>query len=160
MSGSLRHHWLWCLEICFARDLHLKQRETACITCRFLGAPEPRTKADLPTPSMRKYFVGTIQPWGGWALFQQLLTALRAIADRHGNGTSIANVATKYILDQPAVGAVIIGLRAGVSEHAADNARTFSLQLTPQDRAEIQAVLAKGRDLMAVIGDCGDEYRR
>jgi len=46
--------------------------------------------------------------WGDWTLFQELLTVLRAIGDRHG-GVSIANVATRWVLEQPAVGAVIIG---------------------------------------------------
>lgn len=52
--------------------------------------------------------------WGGWELFQTLLTTLREIADRHTQNTdietvSIANVATRWVLDQPAVGAVIVG---------------------------------------------------
>ena len=49
-----------------------------------------------------------MKAWGDWTLFQELLAVLRSIADRHG-GVSIANVATRWVLDQPAVGAVIIG---------------------------------------------------
>lgn len=127
--------------------------------CRFLGTPEPRSRSDLPTPSMGKYYSGTIRPWGGWGLFQELLSTIRRVADRHGPGVSIANVAARWVLDQPAVGGVIIGLRAGIAEHAEENSRTFALELTPQDRQEISAVLAKGSDLMQAIGDCGDEYR-
>lgn len=49
-----------------------------------------------------------LKAWGNWSLFQELLSVLRLIGDRHG-GVSIANVATRWVLDQPAVGAVIIG---------------------------------------------------
>ena len=49
-----------------------------------------------------------LKGWGDWTLFQELLRVLRSIGDSHG-GVSIANVATRWILDQPAVGAVIIG---------------------------------------------------
>lgn len=49
-----------------------------------------------------------LKAWGDWALFQELLTVLRSIGDRH-RGVSIANVATRWVLDQPGVGAVIIG---------------------------------------------------
>jgi len=49
-----------------------------------------------------------LKVWGDWTLFQELLAVLRSIGDRHG-GVSIANVATRWVLDQPAVGAVIIG---------------------------------------------------
>ena len=49
-----------------------------------------------------------LKVWGDWTLFQELLRVLRSIGDKHG-GVSIANVATRWVLDQPAVGAVIIG---------------------------------------------------
>jgi aryl-alcohol dehydrogenase-like predicted oxidoreductase len=49
-----------------------------------------------------------LKAWGDWTLFQELLVVLRSVGDRHG-GVSIANVATRWVLDQPAVGAVIIG---------------------------------------------------
>ena len=49
-----------------------------------------------------------LKVWGDWALFQVLLTTLRAVGDRHG-GVSIANVATRWVLEHPFVGAVIIG---------------------------------------------------
>ena len=49
-----------------------------------------------------------LKAWGDWSLFQELLVVLRSVGDRHG-GVGIANVATRWVLDQPAVGAVIIG---------------------------------------------------
>lgn len=49
-----------------------------------------------------------VKAWGTWELFQRLLSMLRQIGDRH-SGRSIANVATRWVLDHSFVGAVIIG---------------------------------------------------
>jgi len=46
-----------------------------------------------------------------------------------------------------------------VAEHIADNARTFDVALDADDLAVLDPVLARSRDLMTAIGDCGDEYR-
>jgi aryl-alcohol dehydrogenase-like predicted oxidoreductase len=123
---------------------------------RYLGQPEPGPR-DLTTASLRKY-KRMIDAWGGWGLFQELLQAVQQIAGRHG--VSIANVAARAILDRPAVAGVIIGARLGVAEHRAENARVFSFQLDAADWARLDAVHARSRDLFALIGDCGDEYRR
>lgn len=63
---------------------------------------------------MQQYLDVILNAWGGWELFQTLLATLRRIADRHTQNpnfesVSIANVATRWVLDQPAVGAVIVG---------------------------------------------------
>ncbi|HTR63930.1 MAG TPA: aldo/keto reductase [Candidatus Binataceae bacterium] len=122
---------------------------------KYLNAPEPR-RSDLNTASLQKYR-NMIEAWGGWPLFQELLAALKQIADRHG--VSIANIAVRAILDRPAVAGVIVGTRLGVAQHIADNARVFGFQLDAADWAKIDAVSAKSRDLGKLIGDCGDEYR-
>ena len=122
---------------------------------KYLGRPEPR-RHDLLTASLQKY-KHMIDAWGGWALFQELLAVLKAIAAKHGVG--IGNVGVRYILDRPAVAGVIVGARLGVSQHIENNTRAFNLTLDPGDRQRIEAVLARSRDLMTVIGDCGDEYR-
>jgi aryl-alcohol dehydrogenase-like predicted oxidoreductase len=98
-----------------------------------------------------------IDAWGGWALFQELLVALKGIADKHR--LSIANLGIRYILDRPAVAGAIVGARLGVTDHIADNSRVFGFALEAGDVAAIDQVLAKSRDLMQLIGDCGDEYR-
>jgi hypothetical protein len=59
----------------------------------------------------------------------------------------------------PAVAGVIVGARLGISDHLTDNARVFSCILDAGDVQAIEAVLAKSRDLMRLIGDCGAEYR-
>jgi aryl-alcohol dehydrogenase-like predicted oxidoreductase len=122
---------------------------------KYLGHAEPR-HAELDTASLHKY-KNMIDAWGGWALFQELLAALKEIADRHR--VRIANVGIRYVLDRPAVAGVIVGARLGVAQHIDENLRAFGVELDDDDLAGIEAVLAKSRDLMAVIGDCGDEYR-
>lgn len=123
---------------------------------RYLGQPEPSVGA-LNTASLRKY-KQMVDAWGGWDLFQRLLTTLRAIADKYDVG--IANVASRYILEKPTVAGVIIGARLGVAEHIAENGRVFSFQLDTDDYRAIDEVSSNARDLYRIIGDCGDEYRR
>lgn len=80
----------------------------------------------LPVPSeWIQYLDVILKAWGDWTLFQELLTVLRSIGDRHG-GVSIANVATRWVLDQPAVGAVIIG-GCYISSHPFTAAHPYSL---------------------------------
>ena len=122
---------------------------------KYLGRPEPR-RSELNTASLQKY-KHMIDAWGGWALFQELLAVLKQIADKHR--VSIANVGVRYVLDRPAVAGVIVGARLGVAQHIADNARVFGFELDADDHAMIEPVLAKSRDLITLIGDCGDEYR-
>jgi enamine deaminase RidA (YjgF/YER057c/UK114 family) len=69
----------------------------------------------------------------------------------------MANVAGRYILDQPAVGGIIVGARLGISEHREDNLQLFRFSLTEADHAEIDEAVAR---LRLIPGDCGDEYRR
>jgi aryl-alcohol dehydrogenase-like predicted oxidoreductase len=122
---------------------------------KYLGLPEPRPP-ELNTASLRKY-KNMLDAWGGWPLFQELLAALRQIADKHA--VSIANVAVRYVLDRPAVAGVIVGARLSLAQNVIDNARVSGVRLDADDLAKIEAVLAKSPDLMTQIGDCGDEYR-
>jgi aryl-alcohol dehydrogenase-like predicted oxidoreductase len=123
---------------------------------QFLGQLEPG-RWDLATVSLRKY-KQTIDAWGGWKLFQQLLEVLRTIAQKHK--ASIANIALRYVLDQPAVAGVIVGARLGLAEHLQDNARVFDLRLDQDDYRQIESVVSRSRELYQLIGDCGTEYRR
>lgn len=123
------------------------------LTERWLDEPEPDWE-HLETWSQMKYG-RFIRAAGGWAALQTLLRVLRAVATRHG--VSMANVACRYILDQPAVGGVILGARLGISEHRDDNLRLFELALDDASRAKIDAAVAR---LDPIPGDCGDEYRR
>jgi aryl-alcohol dehydrogenase-like predicted oxidoreductase len=122
---------------------------------KYLCRPEPG-RGELTTASLQKY-KNMIDGWGGWVLFQELLAALKLVADKHGVG--IASIGARYVLDRPAVAGVIIGARLGIAEHIVDNARIFDVALDAEDLAAIEPVLARSRDLMRLIGDCGDEYR-
>lgn len=122
---------------------------------KYLGSPEPR-RAELGTASLQKY-KNMIDAWGGWNLFQELLATLKHIAAKHE--ASIANIGVRYVVERPAVAGVIVGARLGASEHLADNARVFDCALDADDLAAIETVLAKSRDLIRLIGDCGGEYR-
>jgi aryl-alcohol dehydrogenase-like predicted oxidoreductase/enamine deaminase RidA (YjgF/YER057c/UK114 family) len=121
------------------------------LTDRWVGAPEPVSIADW-SKSKYKRFIDTI---GGWSTLQTLLDTLAGIA--HRRGVSVANVATRWVLEQPAVAAVIVGARLGEREHRADNAALFSFALDEGDRARIDDALA---GTQRIPGDCGDEYRR
>ena len=122
---------------------------------KYLNVDEP-TRADLTTASLQKY-KNMIDIWGGWKLFQELLEALNNISQKHN--CSIANIATRFILDKPQVAGVIIGARLGITEHIEDNNKVFSLKLDQDDISLISTVTSKSNDLFDTIGDCGDEYR-
>ncbi len=123
---------------------------------KYLWRNEPG-KSSLATASLAKY-KQVLDTWGNWELFQELLVTLKRVAEKHS--VSIANVAVRYVLDRPAVAAVIVGVRLGLAEHIADTSRVFALQLDVEDRSQIEGVLARGADLYQLIGDCGNEYRR
>ena len=146
-------------EFCEKNDIKLLSYGTICggmLSEEYLGRPEPR-RGELNTASLGKY-KGMIDAWGDWNLFQELLGVIGQIALKHG--VSIANVATRYVLERRAVAGVIIGARLGVSDHREDNARVFAFALEAEDYEWIDAVLESSNDLYRLIGDCGDEYRR
>jgi aryl-alcohol dehydrogenase-like predicted oxidoreductase/enamine deaminase RidA (YjgF/YER057c/UK114 family) len=123
------------------------------LTERWLGAPEPDWER-LSTWSLMKY-ARFLRIAGGWSALQRVLRAAASVAARHG--VSIANVASRFILDQPGVAGVIIGARLGEREHIDDTLRLFSLTLTDEDRSEVRTALDT---LQPIPGDCGDEYRK
>ena len=122
---------------------------------KYLNADEP-TRVELTTASLQKY-KNMIDIWGGWQLFQELLQVLNTIAKKHN--CSIANIATRFILDKPQVAGVIIGARLGISDHIEDNSKVFNLKLDQDDISLISTITSKSNDLFDTIGDCGDEYR-
>lgn len=101
---------------------------------RWLGAAEP---TELSNRSLIKYKL-IIDDCGGWDAFQSLLRVVKQIADRHR--TSIAAVATRWVLDRPGVAAAIVGAR--YADHLDDTLAVFSLRLDDQDRAMLAPWLA------------------
>ncbi len=75
----------------------------------------------------------------GWDGLQKLLPLLKEIAAMHQ--VSIANVVTQYILNQPGVGAVMIGTRS--SRHVADNLRTLEFELSADEMQAIREFIAQ-----------------
>ena len=118
---------------------------------RWLGRDEPAEIADWSKMKYRRF----IDAVGGWQALQAVLRACDSIARKHG--VSIANVATRWVLEQPAVAAVIVGARLGESEHRDDNLKLFSFALDADDLAALNAAFAITR---RIPGDCGDEYRK
>jgi len=112
---------------------------------KWLGAPEPDMR--LENRSLVKYKL-IIDDFGGWALFQELLRALKAVGERHD--ADIATVASAWVLRQPLVAAVIVGARN--QDHALANARIMEIALTDDDLAAIQAVIDRSS------GPEGDVY--
>lgn len=106
---------------------------------------------DLENRSLVKYRL-IIDDCGGWSAFQRLLEALADIASRHGVG--IANVAQRWVLDQPGVGAVIVGFRGEAS--ASRTLATFGLTLAPDDHTQLRDVL---KSLPMPSGDVYDAER-
>lgn len=145
-------------QFCQKNKMHLLAYGTLCggfLSKKYLGKEAP-TGSDLDTYSLQKY-KNMIDAWGGWRLFQELLSVLDKIATKHGS--SIANVATRYVLDKPVVAGVIIGARLGISSNISDNLKVFSLRLDKEDNEKINSVTSRSKDLFDAIGDCGDEYR-
>jgi aryl-alcohol dehydrogenase-like predicted oxidoreductase len=102
----------------------------------WLGRAEPMPPFD--NRSLVKYKL-MIDEFGGWDLFQELLTVLKAISIRHK--VSMSNVASRYVLDKPTVAGIIIGSRTAA--HLDENLKVFDFGLTQKDVSEIHTVLAK-----------------
>jgi len=120
---------------------------------KWLGKPEPHIDT-LSTWSEMKY-KRFIDQSGGWAKFQKLLQVLDEVAQ--SNSLDIANIASLYILEHEAVGAVIIGARPSQSEHIQSNLRIIENTLSDNDKVKIRIAL---QNLYPIAGDCGDEYRK
>ena len=147
------------IPFCMKHNISLLAYGTICgglMSERYLGRTQPPSAAELDTLSLRKY-KQMMDAWRGWNLFQELLSTLNRIARKHN--VSIANVATRYILDKPAVAGVIIGARLGISDNRKSNAQVFNFKLDESDYNDIDVVSKKSNNLFETIGDCGDEYR-
>ncbi len=118
---------------------------------RWVGASQPDAVNDWSKMKYQRF----IQAIGGWDALQNVLKAAQAIGRKHG--VSLSNVAARWVLEQKAVAAVILGARLGESEHRADNWKLFEFALDEQDHATLGQALAGTKRLP---GDCGDEYRR
>ena len=143
-------------ELCRAHGVKILAFGTVAgglLTERWLGAPEPSVE-EMETWSQMKYG-RFVEAAGGWGPFQGLLEAVDSVARRLG--VSMANVACRWVLEQPAVGGIIVGARPGRSGHVQDNLRLFSFELDDAAREQLAEALAA---LDPIPGDSGDEYRK
>jgi len=143
-------------DFCLAGNVRLLAYGTLLggfLTEAWLGHEEPDWDR-LQTWSQMKYG-RFIRAAGGWEAFQQLLRRVDEVATKHG--VPMAAVASRAVLDQEAVAAIIVGTRLSKSAHIEDTLRVFEFTLDDEDRK----TLAKGRSYLKPIpGDCGDEYRK
>ncbi len=99
----------------------------------WLGRPDPGF--EFENRSLVKYRL-IIEDFGGWGLFQELLAALRAVADRHE--TDVSAIALKATLDSTDIAAAIVGAR--YSDRLPRTLQALELELTAEDRSDIEAV--------------------
>jgi aryl-alcohol dehydrogenase-like predicted oxidoreductase len=111
----------------------------------WLGVPEP------PFPhtnrSLTKYHL-IIDEFGGWPVFQELLTVLAAIARRHDVG--VGSVAIRWVLDRQQVAATIVG--ATSATQLASTLQASMLRLDEEDIRAVEHVLSRA------TGPRGDVY--
>jgi aryl-alcohol dehydrogenase-like predicted oxidoreductase len=112
---------------------------------RYVGVLEPAPPFE--NRSLTKYKL-IIDDFGGWPLFQQLLTTLKGIARKHR--VSLATVATRTILQKRGVGAAIVGVRH--ARHLPDTLHLFSFV---QDKDDLDAI---ERITEGAQGPAGDVY--
>jgi len=143
-------------ELCLDKNIKILAFGTVAggfLSEKWLNKPEPQFNDSLTWSQMKyKRFIDAA---GGWDKFQSLLKTLDSIAKKYNVG--IANIASKYILENPAVAGVIIGARLGKSEHIQDNDKLFSFQFDDENKHQIAHSISS---LTTIPGDCGDEYRK
>jgi aryl-alcohol dehydrogenase-like predicted oxidoreductase len=115
------------------------------ISEKYLGKPEPDAFA---TRSNIKYKL-IIDDFGGWDLFQELLTLLDSIAKNHQ--TDIASISSAWSLGRPGVKAVIVGARN--LDHLERNLGIPDIKFTKDELSAIDQLLAQSK------GPEGDVYQ-
>ncbi|MBW9118152.1 aldo/keto reductase [Rhizobium cauense] len=141
-------------DLCGKTGVKLLAYGTLCggfLSEKWLGKSEPIEIADWSRSKYKRF----IDAAGGWEPFQAILGAASQIARKHQ--VSISNVASRWVLEQEAVAAIIIGARLGESEHRDDNLNVFSFALDDEDKALLDAAF---ETTLPIPGDCGDEYRK
>lgn len=146
-GGSLK-------EVCQTHDVKILAYGTLCggfLSQKWLGQEDPEKISDWSRMKYRRF----IKSSGGWDAFQSILAAAEKVAQKHK--VSVANVATKWVLSQDHVAAVIIGARVGETQHRRNNMELFQFELDSED---LQSLKKHFEETIPVPGDCGDEYRK
>ena len=122
-------------EVCDQYGVHLLTYGTLLggfLSDRWLGVEAPKRET-LQTWSQMKY-LRFIEAAGGWNLFQTVLETLNILAQKHQ--TSIANLASRYVLENKNVAAVIIGARLGERAHIEDHKEVLNISLEKSGRGD------------------------
>ena len=131
-------------------DMHeLSQRENIPYLCygvvaggflsdRYLNQPDP--PQPLENRSLTKYRL-IIDEFGGYGFFQEALQVLRGIADKYQVG--IAEIAAKFMLQDPLVGGIIIGARN--RKHLQKILLLGGFELDEGDLANINAIITRAK---------------
>jgi len=99
---------------------------------QYLGTPPPTSS----NRSLQKYRL-IIDVAGGWDALQRLLALLAGIAKKHNTG--IDAIAARWVLDQPTVAAIILGI--GSRSRAGENLAIGRIQLDDADRHSLAECL-------------------
>lgn len=143
-------------QICLAHNISILAYGTVAggyFSEKWLGMDEPKFSDNLTWSQMKyKRFIDAA---GGWDWFQSMLSVLSKIAQQ--KNCSIATIASAFIGNAPAVGAVIIGARLSETSHIQEHKKIAALSFTEEERNEIGKILFQGQ---RIPGNCGDEYRK
>ena len=118
-------------ECCAQRDVALLPYGVLAggfLSDKYLG----RQASNSGNRSLQKYRL-IIDDAGGWDVLQRLLAVLADIARKHGTGIDV--IAARWVLDRPAVAAIILGI--GNRSRAKENLALGRIQLHEVDRDRI-----------------------
>lgn len=135
------------VDLCREHDIQLLCYGTVAgglLSKRYIGAQEPSEHANR---SQTKYHL-IVDEFGGWPAYQLLLSTLADVARKYR--VSLTSVTVRYVLQQPQVGAAIIGARN--DSHLSEMIETLGFQLDADDLARIRAIAA------SAPGPSGDVY--
>ena len=123
------------------------------LTEKWLNKKEPEA-SQLKTWSEMKYkrFIDTAC---GWDKFQLFLNELKKVAKI--NNASIANICSRYVLDNKIVAGIIIGARVGQRNHIQNNLKILDSKISNDSMKIIEE---EQKNINAIPGGCGDEYRK
>ena len=136
------------VEYCQRNDIRLLTYGTVAggyLCSKYVGADESEHMGS--TRSLTKYRL-MIEEIGGWSAFQQLLAVANDVATRLGVG--VASVATRFVLDQPAVAGCVLGMTR--DSHLEDALATCRLKLSGTDSDLLRTTL------QSVHSSFGDVY--
>lgn len=144
------------LNLCEAYNINLLAYGTLAggfLSKNWIGKDEPDVNK-LDTWSQMKY-KRFIDQAGGWSQYQYVLNELDNLGNQ--NKMEITYMASRYIMEQIGVGAVIIGVRPGANNHLQSNLQLVDVNLSSDDKIKIESLI---KAFKAIPGDCGDEYRK